>query len=276
MVRSEAELLEYLHRCGATGVERVTLRRNRSTLWSLTGGGRRLNLHAAYAGAPGEILQAIALLCRRIQRRDAAWRDAAHRVREWPGALDAARRLRTLHHTAPADPGAGLPGCCATTGQRVHLVRLYRYLNAAHFADALPSVVPIRLSRRFRSRLGQMVPGRVDGRRVVLELVLNLDLMLAGNDAQRVDTLLHEMAHAAEYLETGVVGHGPGWRRWARRAGCDPRAVCRGTIRFRRTRSARVSRVPPLPPGWREASRRHLPDPGVPTAAAHPQAPPGP
>jgi hypothetical protein len=70
-----------------------------------------------------------------------------------------------------------------------------------------------------------------------------------------VDTLLHEMAHAADFLETGAVGHGPGWRRWARRVGCDPRAVCLGSVRARRVRSGQVRRVPALPVGWRSAAR---------------------
>ncbi len=54
------------------------------------------------------------------------------------------------------------------------------------------------------------------------EVAINVDLMLAGNGAERIDTLLHEMAHVADYLETGHLGHGGSWRAWARRVGCRP------------------------------------------------------
>jgi predicted SprT family Zn-dependent metalloprotease len=37
-----------------------------------------------------------------------------------------------------------------------------------------------------------------------------------------LDTLLHEIAHA---LAGGKAGHGPEWKKWARRLGCDPKAV---------------------------------------------------
>lgn len=245
-----------LRAAGATRLQRVTLRSNRNTLWSLTGGGRRLNLHAAYASAPASVLAALALLARAPRQGGPAVAAAARTVRDWSGVHREIRRLRTRHYTAPVTAGAPPPGCCATPAQRVFLQRLYRYLNATRFAGELPLGVPVRLSRRFRSRLGQMVPGRLAGERRVLELVLHLDLMLPENDGHRIDTLVHEMAHAADYLETGTVGHGPSWRAWARRAGCVPRATCAAPIRFRADRDAPVRRVPALPEGWRTVARR--------------------
>jgi hypothetical protein len=95
-----------------------------------------------------------------------------------------------------------------------------------------------------------MVPGEIDGRRRVLEIALNVDLMLAGNGAIRLDTLVHEMAHAADWLLDGEVGHGPTWRRWARLAGCEATACAEVRIRRRRA-GQRVTRVPPLPLGAR-------------------------
>jgi hypothetical protein len=76
-----------------------------------------------------------------------------------------------------------------------------------------------------------------------------VDLMLPANDALRVETLLHEMAHGLEYLLHGSVGHGPLWRRIAVEVGCEPRA-CRST-RFRRRAGGErtVTRVPPDPTG---------------------------
>jgi hypothetical protein len=105
------------------------------------------------------------------------------------------------------------------------------------------------------SRLGQMVPGEIDGRRRVLEIALNVDLMLAGNGLPRLDTLVHEMAHAADWLFDGEVGHGPTWKWWAESAGCESVACSSGRIR-RRRKGADVTRVPPLPLAARIESRR--------------------
>jgi predicted SprT family Zn-dependent metalloprotease len=100
-----------------------------------------------------------------------------------------------------------------------------------------------------KSSLGYMVPGEeTGGVRRVQEIALNVDLMLEGNGAERIDTLLHEMAHAADYLLTGHRGHGASWRAWARQVGCRPNRLYDRPVRTRRRRSAPVTRVPPLPP----------------------------
>jgi hypothetical protein len=96
-----------------------------------------------------------------------------------------------------------------------------------------------------------MVPGIRDRRRVIVELALNVDLMLAGNGAARLDTLLHEMAHGADYLFEGETGHGESWKRWARKAGCAAEACTSQPIRRRPRRARTVTRVPPLPLGAR-------------------------
>jgi hypothetical protein len=48
-----------------------------------------------------------------------------------------------------------------------------------------------------KTRIGQMVPGSRDGVRQVVEIALTVDLMLEGNGRERIDTLVHEMVHAA-------------------------------------------------------------------------------
>lgn len=234
----------------------MALRQNRSTIWSLTQGGRVLNLHVAYRRAPLTVLRAFVVIAREGpgRVRSEAWTRACRVVSEWPGLAVELRRIRAAarRQRAPTRRGPGVGPCCATPGQRVYLRRLYTYLNQTRFGGRLPASVPLRLSRRMTSRLGQMVPGMVDGRRAVLEIALNVDLLLEGNGRERLDTLLHEMAHAADYLLHGATGHGESWRRWARRAGCDDRACCHTPIRRRRRRADAVTRVPPLPEGWRD------------------------
>ncbi len=99
-----------------------------------------------------------------------------------------------------------------------------------------------------KSALGHMLPGEDSGgMRSVRELALNVDLMLEGNGAERIDTLLHEMAHAADYLETGNHGHGGSWRACARRVGCRPTRLYDRPVATRSSRRDTVTRVPPLP-----------------------------
>ncbi len=251
--RTADEILDLLRDEGARRLRRVVLRDNRSTIWSLTQGGTVLNLHSAYRLAPPSILRAFARLVREARRRSPAYREARQEVADWPGLAPELNRLQRRHRRvrAPHRRGPGVGPCCATPAQRVYLRRLYRYLNATRFGGRLPRTIPVRLSNRFSTRLGQMVPGVVDGRPAVLEIALNVDLLLKGNGRQRLDTLLHEMAHAADYLFDGAVGHGESWRRWARRVGCDVRATCDAPIRRRRRGARTVFRVPPLPRGWR-------------------------
>jgi len=239
---SPREFLLELQRRGATRLSRVSFRSNRSTLWSLTRNGRALNLLEAYAQAPDELLDAFAALVREGGVRSAATRRAAGLIGAWPEARQSLKNARLARENEPSG------GCSATPEQARYLRGLYRYFNVTRFAGTLPDEVPIRLSARMVSALGHMLPGETsDGRRRVVEIALSVDLMLEGNGAERVDTLLHEMAHAADYLHTGHRGHGPSWRAWARRAGCRPTRLHDRPFRRRRRRRDAVTRVPPLP-----------------------------
>jgi len=250
MNSSEAELLALLQRLGAERLQMVRLRDNRRTIWSLTQGGTVLNLHSAYGEAPLEVLSHFVVIANEALRRTPAYRAAAGEVRSWEGLHPALLRLRVQGTGQPrrrrnTRPHPGL--CVATPEQTHHLRELYRHLNEARFGGRLPADATLRLSSRMRSRLGQMVPGRRFGIRSVVEIALNVDLMLEGNGAARIDTLLHEMAHAAEWLFDGTVGHGAGWRQWARRAGCRDRACAPEPIVRRPPGVTRVTRVPPWP-----------------------------
>lgn len=244
---SAAEFLSELRRRGVTRVEMVRFRQNRRTIWSLTARGTALNVHEAFREAPPSILDAFALLARERGVASAKGRRAAERIRTWPPLEAALRDAR--HHHARRKRAAGRPShCCGSKEQRAYLRALYRYFNRTRFGGALPDELPVRLSRRMRSALGHMRPGRTaDGERYVEEIALNVDLLLPGNGAERADTLLHEMAHVADYLESGNRGHGPSWRAWARRVGCRPTTLYDRPVTFRRNRRASVVRVPPLP-----------------------------
>ena len=256
--RTDQVFLALLREHGARRLTRVRFRRNRSTIWSLTQRGTVLNLHVAYRSAPEELVRCLVTVANEAASRSAAFRAAARSVRSWPGivrALQEARDtvevpLRGSSARGSASPRAAR--CAGTPEQRQFLRRLYRYLNATRFENTLPERVPLRLSDRMSSRLGQMVAERVEGKPRIVEIALNVDLLLEANAAARLDTMLHEMAHVAAFLVHGERGHGRTWRAWAERAGCTPRACARHGIR-RRPRGTRVTDVPPLPQRRRPA-----------------------
>lgn len=242
-----ADFLAEIHHRGATRVTRVRFRDNRSTLWSLTQRGTVLNLHAAYRHAPPPLIDAFALLAAEGGIGSTDSRRAAERVRSWPRLKEAIREARERHADRRLRSGTAAH-CCGTPEQRAYLRTLYRYFNRTRLGGALPDDVPLRLSRRMKSALGHMRPAeRGDDERYIAELALNVDLLLEGNGAERADTLLHEMAHAADYLESGHRGHGPSWRAWARRVGCRPTTLFDRPVRYRARREDTVTRVPPLP-----------------------------
>jgi len=236
--------LKELHLRGALRLSRVTFRANRSTVWSLTQGGRVLNLHAAFGAAPtGELLDALATLAREGGIASKSGRRAAATVAAWPALRPALEEARRRRRNRPES------ACCATFGQSRYLRTVYEYFNHTRFGGALPPDLPVRLSDRMRSALGHMLPASDEGSdRRVAEIALNVDLMLEGNGVERIDTLLHEMAHVADYLLSGHRGHGKSWRDWARRVGCRPERLYDRPVRRRRRRSVAVTRVPPLPP----------------------------
>lgn len=247
MPLTPADFARELRARGATDLCLVTFRNNRSTVWSLTRRGTALNVHSAFRDAPPEILDDFAVLASEGGIRSRAGRKAADRVRTWPPLLEAIE-VNRLGHALDGRLSGRPTSCCATEEQRAYLRALYRYLNRTRFDGTLPDDIPVRLSRRMKSALGHMRPGEDPaGERFVAEIALNVDLLLPENGPERVDTLLHEMAHAADYLETGNRGHGSSWRAWARKVGCRPTTLYDRPVRFRRNRKAAIRRVPPLP-----------------------------
>ncbi len=224
-------------------ISRVVFRANRSIVWSITQRGCVLNVHTAFASDPsGELLDAFATLVREGGIASRAGRRAASLIGAWPALAPALANARRERRNRPES------ACCATSEQSRYLRTLYQYFNATRFEGRLPMDLSVRLSDRMRSALGHMLPGSEEGSdRAVVEIALNVDLMLEGNGAERVDTLLHEMAHVADYLLSGQRGHGKSWRMWARRAGCRPERLYHRPVRRRRRKNISVTRVPPLP-----------------------------
>jgi hypothetical protein len=207
-----------------------------------------LNLHEAFRDAPESVVRSLAVVASEAGTASTSYRSAARTVREWPGVKQA---IETARRAALADPRSrrgSRARCAGTPAQRDFLRQLYRWLNTSRFDGRLPDGVRLRLSDRMTARLGQIVTAGDGEDRRVVEIALNVDLLLPGNGPARLDTMLHEMAHAAAFLFEADRGHGRAWRRWARRAGCIARARTDRRI-VRRRRGSVVTRVPPLPRG---------------------------
>jgi hypothetical protein len=230
---SEEEVLGALRQRGATFLEEVRFRPNRSRLISLSADRRRINLHECFRAAPARVLDSVAAFAT-APARSRGFRDSIERMREW-------------HEGQVAEYGLGDPtATCGTDRQLRYLRDVYLQLNGSHFGGALPRALPIRLSDRMSRRFGHVSYARTTaGERKVAELALNIDLLLPGNEKALVDTLLHEMAHVEAWLVHGHREHGRTWREIARRVGCEAKACTHMRLK-RRKRGGEVTDVPAL------------------------------
>jgi hypothetical protein len=221
---TEPEFIEALRVRGVGGVRRVRYRPNRSSLISVSSDHTALNLHECFRGATDPVLDAIALFINArhgtLEQRHAvrlmrAWSDG-----QWPADFMPAPRR------AAASAG--------TREQLAFLGAAYRHLNRERFYGRLPEEIPIRLSQRMQRRFGHVEYRRGKGARAIVEIGLNIDLLLQGNERPLLDTLLHEMAHVEAWLVYGHRGHGEEWERIAERVGCEVHASSHMRIRRRR------------------------------------------
>jgi transposase len=122
------------------------------------------------------------------------------------------------------------------------LANLHQRLNRQHFGGALGDL-PIRLSARMRTRLGELAMDLRSGRPT--EIAISRRHILRDPWAEVEHTLLHEMVHQWQ-AETGlVVDHGAHFRRKAREVGVDPQARRRVDRRAGETVPPDVSRTTP-------------------------------
>ncbi len=190
-------------------VRRVRLNTNASVLMSLSHS-QVLSIHQGYANAPDAVLQAIATFftprVRRERRREALREIQAFEIRA-DAAVRASRR---------AD--APRPGDLAKTER---LVRLFADLNARHFGGSLPAL-PIRISGRMRTRLGQLCldPATLEP----FEITMSRRHLDRHGWDEAAHTLLHEMVHLWQFACGYPVDHGPIFRSKARAVGVAPSA----------------------------------------------------
>lgn len=202
--RNADELLARLRALGLTGIDSCRLTRNRTVLVSFRG--TALRVHEGFLAAPEPILRAIVDFVR--ARTRSARRDAGNRLAAHPMPRAAGRRA--AEETHPDD-----------RRYAARLAEWHRRFNDRHFAGSLHTI-PIRVSRRMKSRLGHYSVATED---LGSEIVISRRHLRRHGLDEALQTLLHEMVHQWQD-ETGLpIDHGRGFRRKCREVGISPSAT---------------------------------------------------
>lgn len=201
--RDAAALLARLRALGMRRIQRCVLTRNRTVMVSYGNG--ELRVHEGYLGAPEPVLRAIVVF---VEGRTRAERRAAQRA-----IIDAA----VVAHVTPRPPERTHPDDAALVAR---LQALHARLNAERFGGALRTI-PVRVSRRMKSRLGHYVPASQSAH---VEIVISRRHVRRDGWADVTDTLLHEMVHQWQDESGLPVDHRAGFRRKAREVGAAPAA----------------------------------------------------
>ncbi|MGN6391122.1 MAG: SprT-like domain-containing protein [Gemmatimonadales bacterium] len=202
-------LAHRLRLLGLRDVVRVRTHTNRTVMITLTARGE-LRLHQGYASAPDRVLRAIVrFLNPRLPR-------SVRRLAE--------REFLGFPVELYAPPPAPRPRDRPRPGDLVLLQRLsaaHERLNAELFSGLLEAI-PIRLSSRMRTRLGELTVDVRTGR--PSEIAISRRHLVRHPWAEVEHTLLHEMVHQWQ-AETGrPVDHGREFRRKAREVGIHAQA----------------------------------------------------
>ena len=196
---------------GLTRVRAVEAHENRTVMVSLDRRGV-LRVHRGYLFAPDTVLQAIIRFVTpgtpRAVRLRAQRELLAFPVNDYaPAPLPAPGRERPR----PEDE---------ELLRRLDLLR--GELNRQYFQDGLPSI-PLRLSRRMRTRLGELTLEDRTGRPV--EIAMSRRHVERDLWSEVRQTLLHELVHLWQADVGLTVDHGPAFRRKAREVGIEPSAL---------------------------------------------------
>jgi len=198
------ELLARLRQLGLTRLRRCRLTRNRNVMVSF--GGEELRVHEGYLSAPEPVLRAIVTFVEgstRAERRGAQRVIVAHPIR---AARTPARRDRTH----PDDVAIA-----------EKLAAWHQRFNVRHFHGRLRHV-PIRVSRRMKSRLGHYTAGTPGGEPA--EIAISRAHLRRHGWEEALHTLLHEMVHQWQDETSHTIDHGATFRAKAREVGIAPYA----------------------------------------------------
>src|SRR6202049_3660526 len=197
--KNAEELRARLMHLGLGTQYRVRRTTNGTVVVSYSGG--ELRIHHSFLGADEEVWRAVIVF---VHGRTRVVRNAARRtILEFPVARSspAPRRKPSPERTTPTD----LPFIR-------ELSRWHAAYNDERFGGALRTI-PIRISRRMKSRLGHYSPTSQD---CEAEIVISRRHIRRDGWEEALHTLLHEMVHQWQGEEGLVVHHR--WDFWAHSA----------------------------------------------------------
>jgi hypothetical protein len=207
--RNAEELRAVLVRLGLDPRYRCRLTSNRTVFVSYSED--ELRLHRGYLDAPEKTLRAIVLF---VRGRSRAARSAAK------------RELLEYDVYLGQEPSSRPP----RTTERIHtddlpmvekLRRAHESLNRERFGGML-SPIPIRVSRRMKSRLGHYTHRDRSG--AGAEIVISRRHVRRHGWSEAIETLVHEMVHQWQDESGLAVDHGRSFRAKARLVGIAPAA----------------------------------------------------
>jgi SprT-like family protein len=204
--RTAEQLLQRLRVYGLNGITRVRLTSNRAVMVSFRGSELRVN--KGYLDAPEDVLRAIVKF---VQGRTRAERRAAQSV-------ILTHPVAAAHRAPVRRPGRPDPQDPVTLRELAHWHQEY---NLRHFGGQL-NEIPIKLSGRMRSRLGQYTTATPYGEPA--EITISRSHIRKHGWAEALHTLLHEMVHQWQAENGLAIDHGPAFRAKATAVGIAPQA----------------------------------------------------
>jgi hypothetical protein len=214
-LRTADDLLARLRSLGLMRIASCRLTRNANVMVSWRGA--ELRVHEGYLSAPADVHEAIVVFVEsrsRAERRAATKRIVAFAGSTW---RDSGRRERTRPEDEPVAR---------------KLEEWHAQLNAEYFGGELRAV-PIRVSRRMKSRLGHYSVGQVGGStggqegqkaKGLGEIAISWRHVRRHRWEEVIHTLIHEMVHQWQDESGLPIDHGPRFRAKARDVGIDAAA----------------------------------------------------
>jgi hypothetical protein len=198
------ELLARLRGLGLKRIERCRLTRNRNVMVSFRG--PELRVHRGYLAAPSETHRAIVQFIEgrtRAERRLAQRQIVSFKIEDAAPPRPARREM-----LRPEDEPLA-----------AKLAEWHARYNADFFGGALRAV-PVRVSRRMKSRLGHYTAAGAG----IGEITISVRHLKRHGWKEALHTLLHEMVHQWQDETGHPLDHGPAFRAKARELGIVPRA----------------------------------------------------
>jgi SprT-like family len=201
--RNADELLARLQSLGLTRIARCRLTRNRNVMVSFRGA--ELRVHEGYLSASPDVHEAIVIFVEGRTRKERV--AARHRIVSH--VIDTPQEPVRREQMRPEDEALA-----------AKLTTWHSRYNTQYFGGKLKTV-PVRVSRRMRSRLGHYSAKTAEA---PPEIAISRRHLRRHGWTEALETLLHEMVHQWQDESGRTIDHGRAFRAKAREVGITPGA----------------------------------------------------